>query len=258
MIGTTNVDSYHLKMLDIATGEYNALAEISRSGVMGDWHSLNACGMNPIDSIFYCVVNPKGFTGCSSKTDSSGCKHLLIRLGIEGWVTGPGAQLHVEYVALLSSTRYTYSADFTNSGDFIAYFYEGRLLRFENVAALPGFRAEWSTAGQSDADRDTILANVADLTRGSAFVNRVAGADLVLADMDLKQLGQPQTYLFTLPSRDELRIWQVPERHCGVKSGVSASRLAGLTALSDDCGGTCSPAGATCCTHDTSTGRPLK
>merc|ERR1712190_705155 len=51
---TTNVAS--LKALEISSGTYTTMFEIPKSWIEAKYSSINACGINPVDSIIYCSI----------------------------------------------------------------------------------------------------------------------------------------------------------------------------------------------------------
>merc|ERR1719264_610842 len=107
-----------IKALDIATGKYELVLEVEKSLTKPAFKKINACAVNPVDSIIYCAVafQRKGYL---ARIDSS----------------------HVGFVAKLPG-KGMYSAEFHEKGNY--YFNGGSLFKILEVQKLPAHASQYS------------------------------------------------------------------------------------------------------------------
>jgi len=107
-----------IKALDIATGTYELVLEVEKSLTKPKFSKINACGVNPVDSIIYCAMQFQR-NGYLARIDSS----------------------HVGFVAKLPG-KGMYSAEFDEKGNY--YFNGGSLFKILEVQKLPAHASQYS------------------------------------------------------------------------------------------------------------------
>lgn len=262
--------AYLIKELNVFNGQYSSLYSIAMAGseIFGAYLAMNSCAINPIDGVLYCVIQ-KSYTGCTTAAlaDTVKCKYFVVRMGLD---SATPVNFVGEYVAHM--VGYTNAAEFDSDGTFWfrqAHSFDADpagalpqprpstgLARLANLAALPGYPATISNNDDTDAAVDNILANVYDATRGIFHSNQNAGADLGLHVSNLLGVSpsQNQKYLFSGITANQIYSFPIQAGECTIRSPVDDSNL---PANGLDCTGRCA-SGYTCCTFDSSTGRPLK
>jgi hypothetical protein len=139
---------------------------IPRDRTSPPYKQINACGINPIDDILYCIMEVAGTS-------------YLVRID----------ESMVEYVAKMPSWSWT--AAFSSVGTY--YFtYEKKYYRVEKVAELIGY------ADQNDSGLE-------DLSQMSAFAWLWSGADMVVVSADVEGTGAAE-YIMTLANNGKLRV----------------------------------------------------
>eukprot|EP00419_Tripos_fusus_P050463 CAMPEP_0172824952 /NCGR_PEP_ID=MMETSP1075-20121228/18344_1 /TAXON_ID=2916 /ORGANISM="Ceratium fusus, Strain PA161109" /LENGTH=602 /DNA_ID=CAMNT_0013666315 /DNA_START=230 /DNA_END=2038 /DNA_ORIENTATION=- len=112
-----------IKALDVATGKYELVLEVEKSLTRPAFSKINACGINPVDSIIYCAMDFQR-------------KAFLARIDSSG----------VGFVAKLPS-KGQYSGDFDEKGNF--YFNGKKLMKLSEVHLLPAAPVQYSVKKQT-------------------------------------------------------------------------------------------------------------
>eukprot|EP00746_Dinoflagellata_sp_MGD_P072066 gnl/MRDRNA2_/MRDRNA2_29279_c0_seq3.p1 gnl/MRDRNA2_/MRDRNA2_29279_c0~~gnl/MRDRNA2_/MRDRNA2_29279_c0_seq3.p1 ORF type:complete len:1069 (-),score=202.51 gnl/MRDRNA2_/MRDRNA2_29279_c0_seq3:213-3323(-) len=130
---------------------------------------INACGINPIDNILYCIMEVMDVP-------------YLTRIDAS----------RVEFVAKLPT--WSWAAAFGNDGTF--YFHEkGKYYKVEGASLMVGFA-------------DPLASELEDQAGLPSFIDTWAGADLVAVMLDFEGIGENE-YLMTLADNGRLRVTRV-------------------------------------------------
>jgi len=181
-----------IKALDIATGKYDVVMEVEKSLTKPRFRLINACGVNPIDSIIYCAVafQRKGYL---ARIDSK----------------------QIGFVAKLPD-KTIYSGEFDEHGN---YYFNGRkqraLFKIPSVHKLPASASQYSL-------RDENFVMVAKTP---------LGFDLAVVDADFEGTGVG-TYVMSLRgktlqvvrvSSDPVKVWALKGLGLGGGGGWGAT-----------------------------------
>jgi len=101
----------YISSLDIPTGEYMKIFEIKRDWTKPKFDRINACSINPVDSIIYCIMQVQR-------------SNLVVRIDMEK-------------VAFVAQVRWSWAAAFDSAGTFY-YGNSDGLFAIANIASLDG------------------------------------------------------------------------------------------------------------------------
>jgi len=108
----------YILALDIPTGEYKEIFEIKKDWTKPKFNFINACSINPVDSIIYCIM----------KVQRS---NLVVRID-------------TEKVAFVAQVQWAWAAAFDSAGTFY-YGNNGGLCAIANIASLEGKGSPYSS-----------------------------------------------------------------------------------------------------------------
>lgn len=171
----TKLDNFYraaVKQLDVPTGAYKTIYSVSKDSVQG-LTNLNACAINPVDSIAYCWV----------QIDTGAKNGYVVRIGDE----------KVEFVAVMPGQKVSAAATVGRSGTY--YFQDSGL---NKMYAIPDIARKAGSTKPKDA-----LSVAASGMKGSKApgMTKVTGMlhDIVaVSNVDLDGSGDNVDYLVSL------------------------------------------------------------
>mmetsp|Transcript_40973 Transcript_40973/g.72045 ORF Transcript_40973/g.72045 Transcript_40973/m.72045 type:complete len:642 (+) Transcript_40973:57-1982(+) len=151
------------KELNVETGKYSGIFDIPQSRVDGGYEDLNACGVNPADSIVYCGMKAPGGA-------------WIVRID----------PYRVEFVVKVPARIFN-TGGFSPAGDMFLATGDARFIVVQGLNTTKGFSSK-----DAEGLRDESKLKV---KKPTGF-NRAG--DCVIVYQDLEKTGTPGTYLITV------------------------------------------------------------